>query len=146
MLEQTIDCIIDSADGTRPVHVVRPDGLAAFLGTLPSAQAGYLRDTDFAAKAGELRFLPGPEGVTGAVLGIGSDSSPFVFGNLPGQLPDIFAWHLEPGDYDQAAATLGFCLGAYRYNRFRLPGRPPASLFVPPEHQPRRRRPGWCAI
>ena len=25
MLEQTIDCIIDSADGTRPVHVVRPD-------------------------------------------------------------------------------------------------------------------------
>ena len=136
MLEQTIDCIIDSADGTRPVHVVRPDGLAAFLGTLPSAQAGYLRDTDFAAKAGELRFLPGPEGVTGAVHGIGSDSSPFVFGNLPGQLPDIFAWHLEPGDYDQAAATLGFCLGAYRYNRFRLPGRPPASLFVPPEHQP----------
>ena len=135
MLDQTIDCIVDRTDGTRPVHVVRPDGLAGLLDTLLPAQAGFLRDTGFSAKAGELCFLPGPDGVTGAVLGIGDDSSPFVFGNLPMELPENSVWRLDPGDYDHAAATLGFCLGAYRYDRFRSAGRQPASLFVPPGHE-----------
>jgi leucyl aminopeptidase len=135
MLDQIIDCIVESADGTRPVHIVRPDGLAGFLDTLPPAQSGFLRDTTFAAKAGELRFLPGPDGVTGAVLGIGTDRSPFVFGDLPMQLPETSAWRLEPGDYDHAAATLGYCLGAYRYTRFRSGGRKAASLFAPSEHK-----------
>jgi leucyl aminopeptidase len=135
MLDQTIDCIVDSADHTRPVHVVRPDGLAAFVDTLPSAQAAYLRDTAFAAKPNELRFLPGSDGVTGAVLGIGTDASPFVFGNLSTQLPEKTTWRLEPADYDHAAAVLGFCLGAYRYDRFRSADRQPASLFVPPGYE-----------
>jgi leucyl aminopeptidase len=134
MLDQTIDCIVDSAEGARPVHIVRPDGLTAFLDTLPSGQAAFLRDTAFGAKAGEVRFLPGPDGVTGAVLGIGIDRSPFVFGNLPMQLPDISSWCLQPGDYDPATATLGYCLGAYRYNRFRSDGRKPATFFVPSGH------------
>jgi leucyl aminopeptidase len=135
MLDQTIDCTVDSPDGTRPVHVVRPDGLAALLGTLPAPQAGFLRETSFSAKAGELQYLPGSDGMTGAVFGIGSDSSPFVFGSLPVLLPAASSWRLEPGDYDQAAATLGYCLGAYRYTRFRSDGRKPALLFTPSEHE-----------
>ncbi|MDR3532657.1 MAG: leucyl aminopeptidase family protein [Rhodopila sp.] len=135
MLDQTIDCIVDSPEGTRPVHAVRPDGLAAFLATLPSSQAAFLGDTAFSAKAGDLRFLPGPEGVIGAVLGLGSDSSPFVFGGLPMQLPETGTWRFERGDFDAASATLGYCLGAYRYDRFRSSARAPASLFVPPGHE-----------
>ena len=135
MLDQTLDCVVNAADGAGPVHVVRPDGLARFLDTLPPNQAGFLRDTAFAAKAGECRFLPGPDGVAGAVLGLGADASPFVFGGLPMQLPPTGIWRLQPGDYDHAAAILGYCLGAYRYNRFRQDGRKPASLFVPPGYQ-----------
>ncbi len=135
MLDQTIDCIVASADGARPLHVVRPDGLAGFLDTLPSGQKGFLVDTAFSAKAGELRFLPGAEGVAGAVLGIGTDSSPFVFGDLPAQLPETSTWFLEPGDYDQHAASLGYCLGAYRYAKFRPARRRPASLFLPAGHE-----------
>jgi leucyl aminopeptidase len=135
MLDQTIDCVIDQPDGTRPVHVVRPDALNAFRETLSQAQAGFLRDTMFAGKAGELRLLPGPDGVDGAVLGIGADASPFVFGGLPVQLPETISWRLEPGDYDHAAATLGYCLGAYRYGRFRTDLRKVAPLFVPPGHE-----------
>lgn len=134
MLEQTIDCIVASPDGARPVHVVRPGGLAALLDTLPTGQAGFLRDTGFAAKSGELRFLPGNQGVDGAILGIGTDSSPFAFGTLPLHLPDISPWRLLPGEYDPHAATLGFCLGAYRYNRFLASGRKPPSLYVPDGH------------
>ena len=135
MLDQTINCIVASPDGTRPIHVVRPDGLAAFLDTLPSSQAAFLRDTGFGGKSGELRCLPGADGVDGAVLGIGVDTSPFVFGNLPLQLPDICTWRLLPGDYDPQAAILGYCLGAYRYDRFQSAGRKAASLFVPSEHE-----------
>ena len=136
MLDQKLNCIVDTPENTRPVHAIRPDGLDAFLATLPSNQAGFLRDTAFAAKAGELRFLPGPDGVVGAVLGIDMDSSPFVFGSLPVQLPATSAWRLMPGDYDEADAILGYCLGAYRYDRFVAGQRVPASLFVPSEHQP----------
>jgi leucyl aminopeptidase len=135
MLDQTIDCIVASAEGTRPVHVVRPDGLSSFLETLSSGEAQFLRDTDFGAKAGELRLLQGADGVVGAVLGIGVDRSPFVFGNLPMQLPCICAWQLQPGDYDAEAATLGYCLGAYRYTRFHPSARRPAMLFVPAGHE-----------
>jgi leucyl aminopeptidase len=134
MLEQTIDCIVASPDGARPIHVVRPDGLTAFLDTLSGDQAGFLHDTGFAAKAGELRFLPGPDGVAAAALGIGTDSSPFAFGNLSQQLPAIGPWRLMPGDYDASSATLGYCLGAYRYNRFLASPRKLASLYVPDGH------------
>ena len=67
MLDQNINCIVASPDGTRPIHVVRPDGLAAFLDTLPSGQAAFLRDTGFGGKSGELRCLPGADGLDGAV-------------------------------------------------------------------------------
>ncbi len=135
MLEQTIDCVATSPQDTRPVHVVRPDALTAFLEALPPAQAAFLRDTDFAAKVNELRLLPGPDGLAAAVLGIGSDASPFAFGGLPVQLPSTCTWRLEPGDYDDGSATLGYCLGAYRYNRFTNGGRKPATLFIPSGHE-----------
>ena len=131
MLDQTIDFITDTPDDTRPVHVVRPDGLAGLLDALSPAQAGFLRDTAFAARQGELRMLPGPDGVAGAVLGIGGDTSPFVYGNLAMQLPETIAWRLEPGEYDPLMATLGYCLGGYRYSGYNSQARKPASLFVP---------------
>jgi leucyl aminopeptidase len=136
MLEQKLDCITNSAAATRPVHVVRPDGLAEFLKSQEPSQAAFLRDGDFTAKAGDLAFLPGPDGIAAAVLGLGTESTPFVFGGLPMRLPEGVTWCLQPGDYDPASATLGYCLGAYRYNRFRSSGgRAPATLFVPPGHE-----------
>ena len=136
MLDQELDCLAGSAADTRPVHPLRPDGLAAFLDTLLPARAAYLRDIEFTAKAGELALLPGPHGVAAAVLGVGTNSTPFTFGGLPMRLPESAAWRLEAGDYDPEAATLGYCLGAYRYERFRSDfGRGPAPLFVPPGHE-----------
>ena len=134
MLDQPLDFLVTTAENAKPVHTVRPDGLSTFQEALPPAQAAYLRDSGFQAKAGELRLLPGPEGVPGAVLGLGNDPSPFVFGGLATQLPASTAWRLEPGDHDPLAATLGYALGAYRYTRFRTEGRAPARLYCPPEH------------
>jgi leucyl aminopeptidase len=134
MLEQTLGCIVDRDDSARPLYPVRPADLATLLDRLPPAQAGYLRDLGFTAKSGEVQFLPGPNGVVGAVCGLGDNRSPFAFGHLARILPEATAWRLEPGDYDTASATLGFCLGAYRYTALKQPDRAPAKLVLPADH------------
>ena len=126
MLEQTIDCIVDRADNVRLLRPVRPDGVAALLQALPPAQAAFLRDQGFKAAAGDLHMLPGPDGIDGAVLGLGEDCTPHAFGGLALRLPEGSAWRLDPGDYDPQAAVLGFCLGAYRYTAF-TPAMPSAA-------------------
>ncbi len=135
MLEQKLECLADSADATRPLYAVRPAGLAAFLDGLPPAQSRFLRQLNFTAAAQELRFLPGEEGVVGAVLGLGDDTSPAAFGGLAFRLPEGLPWRLQAGEYDPACATLGFCLGAYRYGALKPAKRRPAQLLVPGEQQ-----------
>jgi leucyl aminopeptidase len=132
MLEQTLDGLVDTADATRPLHAVRPSGLAAFLDSLPGAQGRFVRQLDFTAAAQELLFLPGDDGVVGAVLGLGDDNSPAAFGNLAFRLPEGMPWRLLPANYDPAVATLGYCLGAYRYAALKAVKRGPARLLVPP--------------
>ena len=114
----------------RPVHAVRPEELEALLGGLSESQAAWVRAAGFGGKAQELLLLPGEGGVAGAVLGLGADRSPFAFGDLAGKLPTDGAWRIEPGDFDPAVATLGFLLGAYRYDRWKSVRRPVATLAV----------------
>ncbi len=131
MLDQPFDSLVNDAADAHTLHAVRPDGLAGLLDSLPAAQAAYLKATGFAAKAQELVLLPAPEGLAGAVLGLGSDRSPWAFGDLASRLPEGTAWTLQPGDYDPAAATLGYCLGTYRYAAFKSAERTPARLVAP---------------
>jgi leucyl aminopeptidase len=130
MLEQTLDCLVESAGESRPLHAVRPAGLAGFLDNLPEAQKHFVRQLAFTAAPQELLFLPGEDGVVGAVLGLGEDRSPLAFGNLALRLPEGAPWQLQPGDYDRGFATLGFCLGAYRYTALKAPKRDPARLLT----------------
>ena len=132
MLEQTLDCLVDAADATRPLHVVRPSGLAACLDALPAAQGRFLRQLGFTAASQELFFLPDQDGVAGAVLGLGEDNSPAAFGNLAFRLPEGMPWRLQSGDFDPGFATLGYCLGAYRYAALKAAKRGPARLLCPP--------------
>ncbi len=136
MLEQTLDCVADRDGDARPLYAVRPPELASLFDRLLAAQANYLRDLGFTAKSGEVQFLPGPNGVAGAICGLGDNRSPFAFGSLARLLPEGTTWRLEPGDYDAGSATLGFCLGAYRYTAFKAADRAPAQLVVPADqHQ-----------
>ena len=128
-----IDHILPTAPAgatARPIHAVRPAGLEAFLASLSPTQAGFLRDAGFTARADELAMIPGSEGIEAAVLGLGEDRSPFGFGSLPFRLPEG-DWRIEPGDHDMAPAVLGFCLGGYRYARFKPAKRAAARLVVP---------------
>ena len=73
--------------------------------------------------------------MAGAVLGLGADRSPCAFGGLANKLPAEGTWRLAPGDFDAAGATLGFLLGAYRYDRLKAARRAPATLAVPGPEQ-----------
>ena len=138
MIDQTLDCLTEDDNAALPLHTVRPAALEAFLAGLPKAQKAWLRATGFEAKAGELRLLPGPDGLDGAVLGLGEDRSPHVFGGLPAQLPEGSVWRLASGDHDPSAVTIGFSLGYYRYNGINHAERRFAKLVAPPNQQEAR--------
>jgi leucyl aminopeptidase len=132
MLDQTLACLVQDADATRPLYAIRPPQLTSFLDGLPPAQAKFVRECGFVAAARELTLLPGPDGVAGAVLGLGEDQSPYAFGNLAFRLPDPVPWRLECAEAEHAAAVLGFCLGAYRFGGLKQPSdRKPARLLIP---------------
>jgi leucyl aminopeptidase len=130
MLDQPIDCVTTEGPNARPLYAVRPDGIAALREALSEPQAGYLADVGFQGATGELALLPGPQGLGAAVLGLGEDTSPFPFGALPSRLPEGSTWALQSGAFDQDAAVLGFCLGAYRYSAFKPADRAPAKLLL----------------
>jgi leucyl aminopeptidase len=119
------------AGGVRKVLPVRPEGLASALAALPTQARNYATQAGFSAETGELLLLPGGDGIGAALLGLGDDRTPFVFGDLPNRLPAATVWGLEPGDYDPEAAVLGFGLGAYRFISYKSPKRPPALLLLP---------------
>ena len=125
------DWLHDDAASARPLHAVRPGERDAFLATLAPESRRWLVACGFMAKVGELALLPGPDGLAGAVLGLGAEDGPWAFGNLATALPEDSIWRLEPGDYDPAQAVLGWGLGAYAFTMFKSAKRKPARLVLP---------------
>ncbi len=111
-----------------PLYAIRPAGLDAFLETLSTVQRSFLKAQNFTGAAKSMVLLPGADGIFGAVLGLGADTSPFAFGALAVNLPPESVWRIVPGDFSQDDATLGFLLGAYHYDRLKPRARPPAKL------------------
>ena len=126
----------DPNAASRALHIVTPEGLEVFLAT--SAHADWLRASGFDAGLGEMRLLPGPDGVAGAVAGIGTAKarrrSRFGLARAFAALP-AGDWHLAddlPPDL-ATEAGLAALLGAYRFTRYR-PGNataPTARIKAP---------------
>jgi len=119
-----------------PLHAVRPEGLARLLDGLPPSVAAFLRGCGFSARTGEHALLPGPDGLAGAVVGLGQDQGPWAYGGLSRALPAGSVWRLVPGDGDAALVTLGWALGAYRPRRHKSANGAPALLEVPAGGEP----------
>jgi leucyl aminopeptidase len=129
-----LTCLAEPGATTLPVYAIRPEGLDAFLETVPDRAAAFLRESGFTGAAGSVVLVPGGSGTAGAVLGLGGVAGPLPFGALPYALPEgslvRFAGALDSVD----DAVLGFCLGAYRFDVMKSGGggRAPARL-VPPD-------------
>ena len=111
----------------RLLHVVGPEQLAQFTNIqTPDVQA-WLSGTGFTADLGDVRLIPGPGGVTAAVIGHGTSASRarmrFALSKAASALPGG-AWRLA-GDLTQSQrdeAALGWLLTQYRFDRYR-PGK-----------------------
>ena len=136
MFDRAPDCFVDQSDGALPVHAARPESLPVLLGALPADQAAYLRGCGFKAEAGRVVLLPGQAGLGGAVLGLGEETGPYVWGALPAVLPAL-QWRLGEGVEDVATAVLGWALGAYRFVSLKSAPAESRSLLVLPEGQER---------
>ena len=123
-----VDCLAGPGLPSLPLISVRPDGLDSVLASLPGAAGAFLRASQFRGDAGQFALVPGPEGLAGAVVGLGSDRTLWAHGAMATALPAETAWHLEDGDFDRDAAILGFCLGAYRFGTLTSKARPMALL------------------
>ncbi len=126
--DRELDCLAPpDAQGTTPIHAIRPDGLEAWLTSLPAAQANFLRASNFTARSGQIALLPCEAGFDAALLGLGTGTSPHVFGALPGALPPETDWHIGTGIENPADCVLGFCLGAYRVPSLKTAERKPGT-------------------
>lgn len=126
----------DPASISRALHVVAAPELAAFLRSLDTSTANWLLASGFEAALGDLRLIPGDDGVAAAVVGIGNDAARarLRFGmiravaNLPAG-----SWHfdgtLSASLRDEAA--LGWLLSQYRFDRYK-PGKPSLALLKAP--------------
>ena len=121
------------SSSTRPLHVLRPEDLAAFLAGIGAPWAGWLTATGFEAGLGELRLLPGTNGeLVGAVAGYGTAQARrrlrFGLAKAVAGLP-AGDWTME-GRLDlseRTEAALAWLLSGYRFDRYR-PGRKAPAL------------------
>ena len=145
MFDRDLDCFAEAdASGAGagkaalPIYSIRPGALDAALAALPPGQAAFARASGFAALPGQLTLLPGPDGLAGALLGLGDDRTPFAHGGLASALPKGTVARLEPDDFDMDDAVLGFCLGAYHYAPHLGAPRAMAKLSAPGGHEAAR--------
>lgn len=100
----------------------------------------WLEANGFEAKAGDLCLFPAPDGgLGGAVAGLGDGSNRWVTGGLARALPDrcySIADVIGVDDVDRSEVVtwvaLSWCLGAYRFERYKSEQKsPPARLVWP---------------
>lgn len=113
----------------RPVFII-DDGAP----DVPGHVMAWAKATGFKGKAGQVLLLPGDDGVSvaGAAIALGRPADPFVTGALATALPEGDWVIANPGATDIRLATLGFCLGAYRFDRYNANKTSGARLVVDP--------------
>lgn len=121
-----------------PLYVLRPAELDDWLAAQEPAIRSWVAASGFTAALGELRLLPGPEGLAGAVAGLGGDEARarlrFGLARASAALPGG-DWRLEGAlsEAEWTEAALGWLLAQYRFERYRgqKSKKQPAQLVAP---------------
>ncbi len=130
-----VPAFADDTAVSRPLYVVGAEGLDVFLAGQDAATRGWLQGAGFSAALGDLRLIPGGDGVAAAVIGFGTAQTRARqrFGLAKAAGLPAGAWHLV-GDLSQAArdeAALGWLLAQYRFDRYRKAASSEAALVLP---------------
>ena len=120
-----------------PLQIVPSDSLAEFLANQPAPIRAWLEQSRFKAALGDIRLIPGADGVAGAVVGFGTAQARarlrFGLAKAVASLP-LGAWRIEgdltPAQRDEAA--LGWLLAQYRFDRYRSTASEPMPQLIAP--------------
>ena len=120
-----------------PLQIVPSDSLAEFLANQPAPIRAWLEQSRFKAALGDIRLIPGADGVAGAVVGFGTPQARarlrFGLAKAVASLP-LGAWRIEgdltPAQRDEAA--LGWLLAQYRFDRYRSTASEPMPQLIAP--------------
>ena len=128
-------CFVAAQDAPSPISLVVVDKATypVWREAHSPAASAWLDANAFAPVAGAFTLLPGSDGRLACVLAaIADPADPLALSHLPQLLP--------PGDYaldqdspvrlDAATTLLGWGLGAYRFDKYVAPTRPPARLVL----------------
>jgi leucyl aminopeptidase len=124
---------VKRASGAIPLDAVKDSQLKPWLARMEAHDARWLRNTGFAANAGELRLVPSRSGdLSFAVLGLGEGRDPLALAGFAESLPDgVYALREVPADCSGTNGMVAWLLGTYRFDRYRKVGRRAAKLVVP---------------
>lgn len=122
--------------GAIPLQVIAPAALDGWLEAQDAATRAWVRAAGHEAAAGEVLCLPGPDGsIAGALLGWGEPDhrrDRFLLAGAAAKLPPA-TYLLKPAgvELDAALETLGWVMGAYRFDRYRAVKPRRVSLVCP---------------
>jgi len=115
------------------VNIVRFVAAADFDELAPDLLR-WAKANGFSGKAGSVLLVPGADhfSVKLALLGTGDNSDPFCAGALAKKLP-AGIWSLDASeDFDLRLASIGFLLGAYRFDKYKKDTRVRPQLLLDP--------------
>ena len=114
-----------------PIAEIDPKTLADWLKTAPARLKRWIRAMNFAAEAGAVLALPGPDGrIVRVLFAQANESSPWDYAQLPAKLPPgTYRLENEPEKSAAGAAALGWALAAYDFARYRS-GKKKAGVVV----------------
>ena len=105
-----------------PVHLVDSRDFKDGKTSIPEFAREWADRTGFYGKKGTLCLVPdgsaGSRGIACALYGLGDDPRALDAGRLPRLLPEG-NWHFADAAPDATLSSLGWLLGAYRYDRYR---------------------------
>jgi leucyl aminopeptidase len=140
----TLTALVARADrNTIPIFPIAEARLASWRDRAESRAKAWLEASGFTAKEGEISLLADADGRLERVfLGLGSEAAGngplWAFAACPEGLPaGRYRIAGKLAETRASAAALGWALGAYRFTRYRKPGRVPARL-VWPDHARRK--------
>lgn len=126
-----VSALSKKKSGGTPVYLLETTAPKSLPDDLPEIASAWIKSTGFTAKAGELCLVPGPDGIIEcALFGLGENANPMLVGRLARILP-AGDWYLAGRVADPGLSTLGFLMGAYRFDNYRKEKKTVARLIAP---------------
>ncbi len=127
-----VEILSSEPNSCLPVWLVHIGGIDA--SHMPESAKTWARRNGFDGAATAFLPLPGNEAgsLGGALLGLGANDDPLVFGKLATALPEG-AWKFADAPSQPELALLGFLLGGYRFSKYLPAAKLPAVSLAAPK-------------